>query len=140
MFPYSEYIQEYVFLRKQLDETGKIRDDFRITPFGKFLRKYWIDELPGLWNWIRGDMKLVGIRPLSRHFYSLYTPELQQKRIQVKPGLIPPFYADLPKNLDEIMASELRYLDAYAHAPFRTDLRYFFRALFNILFRGAKSR
>jgi lipopolysaccharide/colanic/teichoic acid biosynthesis glycosyltransferase/uncharacterized membrane protein SirB2 len=140
MHPYSEYIQEYVYENSELGKEGKFQNDYRITRTGKFLRRFWIDELPGLWNWFRGDMKLVGIRPLSRHFFNLYTPELQQKRIQVKPGLIPPFYADMPKSLDEIMESELRYLDAYAQSPFRTDVRYFFKALFNILIKGAKSR
>jgi len=140
MHPYSEYIQEYVYENSKLGKEGKFRNDYRITRTGKFLRRFWIDELPGLWNWLRGDLKLVGVRPLSRHFFSLYTPELQQKRIQVKPGLIPPFYADMPKSLDEIMESELRYLDAYAQAPFRTDVHYFFKSLYNILIKGAKSR
>jgi hypothetical protein len=85
-------------------------------------------------------MKLVGVRPLSKHFYGLYTPELQQKRIRFRPGLIPPFYADLPKSLEEIMASEQRYLEAYEKSPFRTDLSYFFRAIYNILIKGAKSQ
>jgi lipopolysaccharide/colanic/teichoic acid biosynthesis glycosyltransferase len=140
MYPYSEYIQDYVFRSNQLDGNGKFKDDFRITNAGKFLRKYWIDELPSLWNWARGDMKLVGVRPLSKHYFNLYTPELQQKRIRFKPGLIPPFYADLPKSLDEIMASENRYLDAFEKSPLLTDFRYFFRAMFNILIKGAKSR
>jgi lipopolysaccharide/colanic/teichoic acid biosynthesis glycosyltransferase len=140
MFPYSEYIQHYIFNNNRLDQNGKIKDDFRITSAGRLLRKYWIDELPSLWNWFRGDMKLVGVRPLSKHFYSLYTSELQQKRIRFKPGLIPPFYADLPKSLDEIMASELRYLEAYEKSPYRTDLLYFFKAIYNIIIKGAKSQ
>jgi lipopolysaccharide/colanic/teichoic acid biosynthesis glycosyltransferase len=140
MYPYSEYIQDYVYRNNQLDGNGKFKDDFRITSSGRFLRKYWIDELPSLWNWARGDMKLVGVRPLSKHYYNLYTPELQQKRIHFKPGLIPPFYVDLPKSLDEIMASENRYLDAYEKSPFLTDFRYFFKAMYNIVIKGVKSR
>jgi lipopolysaccharide/colanic/teichoic acid biosynthesis glycosyltransferase len=140
MYPYSEYIQDYVFRNNHLDEDGKFKDDFRITKYGKFLRKYWIDELPSLWNWTRGDMKLVGVRPLSKHYYNLYTPELQQKRIRFKPGLIPPFYTDLPKTLEEIMDSENRYLEVYEKSPFRTDIRYFFRSLYNIVIKGVKSR
>jgi lipopolysaccharide/colanic/teichoic acid biosynthesis glycosyltransferase len=139
MYPFSEYIQDYVYRNNHLDKNGKFNNDFRITPSGRFFRRFWIDELPSLWNWARDDMKIVGVRPLSKHFYSLYTPELQQKRIHFKPGLIPPFYADLPKTLDEIMASENRYLDAYVKSPFITDFRYFFRALYNILIKGAKS-
>ncbi|HPL45517.1 MAG TPA: sugar transferase [Prolixibacteraceae bacterium] len=140
MHPYSEYIQDYVYQQNNLAPGGKLRNDFRITRVGRQLRRYWIDELPGLWNWIRGDVKLVGVRPLSKHYFSLYTPELQQRRIRVKPGLIPPFYADLPQTLEEIQASEMRYLDAYEKAPLRTDFRYFRRAVYNIVWKGAKSR
>ena len=59
--------------------------------------------------------------------------------MKTKPGLIPPFYADMPKTLEEIMASEMRYLEAYEKHPFRTDIRYFFKAMWNILFKGARS-
>ena len=139
MYPYSEYIQDYVYDRNRLAPGGKIRDDFRVTSLGRFLRRHWLDELPGLWNWVRGDVKIVGVRPLSKHYFSLYSPELQQRRIRFKPGLIPPFYADLPETLEEIQASEMRYLDAYEKAPLRTDLRYFRKAMYNILWKGAKS-
>jgi hypothetical protein len=139
MHPYSEYIQDYVYKNNKLANGGKIMDDFRVTTLGKFLRRYWIDELPSLWNWLRGDVKIVGVRPLSKHYYSLYTPELRQKRIQFKPGLIPPFYTDLPGSLEEIMASELRYLERYEKAPLKTDFIYFWKAIRNIVFKGAKS-
>jgi hypothetical protein len=85
-------------------------------------------------------VKLVGVRPLSKHYFNLYTPELQQKRIRYKPGLVPPFYADLPGSLEEIMASELQYLEQYEKNPLRTDSRYFFKAAYNILIKGAKSQ
>lgn len=139
MYPYSEFIQEYVYEHNHLAAGGKFRDDFRVTTLGSFLRRYWLDELPSLWNWMRGDVKLVGVRPLSRHYFSLYSPELQQRRIRVKPGLIPPFYYDLPETLEEIQASEMRYLDAWEKAPLRTDIRYFWRAVYNIVVKGAKS-
>jgi hypothetical protein len=139
MYPYSEFIQDYVYARNNLGNGGKLRDDFRVTSWGRFLRRHWLDELPGLWNWIRGDVKLVGIRPLSKHYFSLYSPELQQKRVRYKPGLIPPFYYDLPETLEEIQASEMRYLEQYEKAPLRTDFRYFWKALYNILIKGAKS-
>lgn len=139
MHPFSEYLQEYVYKKNNLQEGGKIKDDFRISPEGRVLRKFWIDELPMLVNILKGDMKIVGVRPLSPHFYSLYDKELQEKRIQNKPGFIPPFYVDLPKTMDEIMDSEKKYLDAYKKAPFKTDLKYFFLAFKNVLFRGARS-
>ena len=84
-------------------------------------------------------MKLVGVRPLSKHYYNLYKRELQQRRIEYKPGLVPPFYADMPKTLEEIMESETRYLDAYDRSPLVTDIRYFFKAFWNIVVKKQRS-
>ena len=140
MHPYSEYLQEYVYNRNELQEGGKIKNDFRISPEGKIFRKFWIDEIPMLLNILKGEMKLVGVRPLSKHFYSLYDEDLQQKRIKNKPGFIPPFYVDLPKTMSEIMESERKYLELYDQSPFKTDVKYFFMAFKNVLFKGARSK
>ena len=140
MHPYSEYLQEYVYNRNQLQEGGKIKNDFRISPEGRIFRKFWIDEIPMLINIFKGEMKLVGVRPLSKHFYSLYDEDLQQKRIKNKPGFIPPFYVDLPKTMSEIMESERKYLELYDKSPFLTDVKYFFMAFKNVLFKGARSK
>lgn len=139
MHPFSEYLQEYTFNKNSLQEGGKIKNDFRITPEGKIFRKFWIDEIPMIYNILKGDMKLVGVRPLSPHFFSLYNKELQDLRTQFKPGFIPPFYVDLPKTLDEIMESESRYLNLCKESEFKTDLKYFFLAFKNVLFKGARS-
>ena len=139
MHPFSEYLQEYTFNKNSLQEGGKIKNDFRITPEGKIFRKFWIDEIPMIYNILKGDMKLVGVRPLSPHFFSLYNKDLQELRTQFKPGFIPPFYVDLPKNLDEIMESERRYLNLCEKSEFKTDVKYFFLALKNVLFKGARS-
>lgn len=139
MHPYSEYLQEYVYFKYQLEEGGKFSNDFRNTSYGKWMRKYWVDELPMFINYFRGDLKLVGVRPLSTHYFELYPRELQDLRIQVKPGLIPPYYADLPSGLEEIQESEKRYLEAYLLHPRRTDIRYFFKSVYNILFKRARS-
>ena len=139
MHPYSEYIQEYVFTKNQLQEGGKFKDDFRISTAGRIMRKLWIDELPMLINILSGDLKLVGVRPLSFHYYSLYTKELQERRSKHRPGLIPPFYADMPETLEEIMASEMRYLDAHEKSPLLTDIRYFRKAMYNILIKRKRS-
>ena len=77
MHPFSEYLQEYVFQKNDLKEGGKIKDDFRISPHGKIMRKFWIDELPMFYNFFKGEIKLIGVRPLSEHYFSLYTEELQ---------------------------------------------------------------
>ncbi|GMQ27756.1 sugar transferase [Algoriphagus confluentis] len=140
MYPYSEYLQDYVFKNHQLDEGGKFKNDFRVSPLGRFFRKFWLDEIPMIWNLLKGDMKIIGVRPLSNQYFNLYTKELQEKRIRTKPGLLPPFYADMPKTLEEIMASELKYLEAYEKSPLSTDLKYLWLILKNILFRGARSK
>lgn len=139
MHPFSEYLQEFIYNRNNLRDGGKIKNDFRISPEGRILRKFWIDELPMLWNVIRGDMKLVGVRPLSPHFFSLYDESLQNLRTQFKPGFIPPFYADNPRTLAEIMESERKYLEAYKKRPFTTDLDYLMKSLNNVFFGGLRS-
>jgi hypothetical protein len=57
----------------------------------------------------------------------------------VLPGLIPPFYADMPKTLPEIIESELRYIRSYLKAPAKTQFRYLWQSSVNIIFRGARS-
>lgn len=140
MHPYAEFVQAYVHETQDLDTSGKFKDDFRITSWGRLFRRLWIDELPMLLNWAKGDLKLVGVRPLSAHYLSLYPESLREKRFQTKPGLVPPFYADLPQSFDEILASEEAYLDAHAAHPWRTDLRYLGRALYNIFVKRARSK
>ena len=91
-------------------------------------------------NMLKGQMKLVGVRPLSQQYYNLYDRDLQELRIKTKPGLLPPFYVDMPKTLEEIQESEKRYLNAYLEHPFRTDWKYFWGIVANILFRGKRSK
>lgn len=140
MHPFAEYLQDYIYHTAGLQEGGKFKDDFRVTTIGRVMRKFWLDELPMLMNLVKGDLKIVGVRPLSRQYFRLYTPELQKMRIRSKPGLIPPFYVDYPKTLDEIIASEIKYLNAYEKHPLRTDWRYFRKAVYNILVRKYRSR
>ena len=139
MHAYAEYLQEYVYELNQLEEGGKFKNDFRVTTAGKIMRKFWIDELPMFINVLKGEMKIVGVRPLSKHYFTLYNEEIRNRRIEYKPGLVPPFYVDLPKTLEEIMDSEKRYLDAYDKHPLRTDWKYFWKAFHNIVFKRARS-
>lgn len=127
MFPYAEYLQAYINDKQGLQEGGKFKDDPRVTTLGRFFRKFWLDELPMLINLIKGDMKLIGGRPLSPHYLSLYPKEVQERRKKYKPGLLPPYYADMPKSLEEIVDSEERYMNSYDEKPWRTDIRYFFK-------------
>lgn len=139
MYPYSEYLQDYIYKRHKLKSGGKIKDDFRVTEYGKFMRRYWLDELPMFYNWIRGELKLFGVRPLSKQYLSLYDHSLRRMRQKIKPGLIPPYYADLPKKIEEIKESEKRYIQAYGKNPLKTQVIYFWKSLNNILFKGVRS-
>lgn len=139
MHPFAEYLHQYIFDRHKLEESGKIKDDFRITSWGRFFRKTWIDELPMLANWLKRDLKLIGVRPLSETFFKTYPEDLQQERVKFKPGLIPPYYADMPEGIEDVWESERRYLTRYSDHPWRTDIIYFFKAMNNILFHHAKS-
>lgn len=140
MHPYSEFLQAYIYEKYSLQEGGKFNHDIRISTLGRIARKYWLDELPMLFNLLKGDMKLVGVRPISQHYFSLYTKELQDKRTRHTPGLLPPFYADMPKTLEEIEASEMRYLTMCEEkGTLRTDFIYFWKIVFTIIFKRARS-
>lgn len=140
MVPFSEHAQDYIYQRNHLCRGGKFRNDRRVTRIGGIIRRYWLDEIPMLINLLKGEVKLIGVRPVSAGYLSLYRPEVREKRKNFRPGLFPPFYADLPSTLDEIQDSELRYLERWEQAPFRTDAVYFLKILWNIVFGGARSK
>jgi sugar transferase EpsL len=74
-------------MTNEKDETGRLLpDDKRLTKFGAFLRKTSIDELPELFNVLKGDMSLVGPRPLLVEYLPLYNEE-QKERHNMKPGI-----------------------------------------------------
>jgi len=139
MHPYSEFLQDFIYKKNGSTTGDKFDSDFRVASWGKFMRKFWIDELPMLLNLVKGDIKLVGVRPLSAQKFYLYSNELQELRKKHKPGLIPPFYADLPQNFSELMKSEKRYLLSYERNPILTDIKYFFKVFTNIFFNNARS-
>lgn len=72
--------------RTMINSAGDESDKLRLTALGKFLRKYSLDELPQLINVVKGDMSLVGPRPLLMEYLSLYTKD-QELRHHVKPGI-----------------------------------------------------
>ncbi|MCM0028621.1 MAG: sugar transferase [Polynucleobacter sp.] len=70
-----------------VDASGNfLRDEDRLTPFGQLLRRTSLDELPELWNVLKGDMSLVGPRPLLMEYLPLYSQE-QNRRHEVRPGI-----------------------------------------------------
>jgi lipopolysaccharide/colanic/teichoic acid biosynthesis glycosyltransferase len=140
MYPYSEFIQGDIYEKHHINRSGKFQNDFRITTWGKFFRAYFIDEIPQLYNWLIGDIKLVGVRALSEQYFNLYPKDIQELRVKSKPGLIPPYYADMPNSFEEIVNSEKKYLLEKEKKPIKTDLKYLTKAFYNIIFHGARSK
>jgi lipopolysaccharide/colanic/teichoic acid biosynthesis glycosyltransferase len=81
---------EMIKFRSMLDATDEngqtLPDKQRLTPFGVWLRTTSLDELPGLWNVLKGDMSLVGPRPLLEEYLPLYSAD-QARRHEVRPGI-----------------------------------------------------
>ena len=140
MYPFSEFIQERIYNDHGLNNTGKFKDDFRLTDFGKFIRKYWLDEIPQIYDWLRGNIKLVGMRATSPQYLSLYPQRVYDLYIQIKPGLIPPIFDADTDGFDDIVRIELDYLETYIKDPIRTDIKYFFMTFSDIFLRGVRSR
>ncbi|WP_243525229.1 sugar transferase [Bacillus pseudomycoides] len=81
------FLYKFRTMTDEKDSEGNVLpDDVRFTRFGGFLRKYSLDELPQLFNVIKGDLSLVGPRPLLMEYLELYTEE-QAKRHNVRPGI-----------------------------------------------------
>lgn len=141
MYPYAEYLQPYMMEHEGLQKGGKYKNDYRINFWGRKFRSNMLDELPMIINMFLGQMKLVGVRPLSHAYFDLYTPEMKELRTSVKPGLLPPFYYEekTPETLEEIQESEKRYIEAYKKHPLRTDWRYFWGIIGNVVFKRKRS-
>ncbi len=140
MHPYSEYLQDYVLKLNGYSETGKPADDFRLVPWGKFLRKYWLDELPQLINVFKGELKFVGIRPVSERYLQDIPADIRTLRLSQKPGCIPPYVSlNRRASVESVLQAEKEYLLEKVKNPYFTDTKYFFKAMSNILFRGKRS-
>ena len=140
MYPFSEFLQKRIFEDHGLASTGKFANDFRLTDYGRFLRKYWLDELPQIFDWLRGDVKLVGMRATSPHFLSLYPQKFYDLYVQIKPGLIPPIFDENTTGLEQIVDIEFKYLASYKDHPIQTDIKYFYKTLSDIFLRGVRSK
>ena len=139
MHPYSEYLQDYVVWKSGYSEIGKPANDFRVTSWGRLLRKYWLDELPQLINVMKGEMTLVGIRPLSGRFLQEYPEDVLNLRFKYKPGCVPPYVAHKKQGVEEYIESERQYLLEKEKHPKITDIKYFFWAIYNILTNKIRS-
>lgn len=140
MHPYAEYLQDYILRVHGYSETGKPANDFRLTPWGKFLRRYWLDELPQLINILKGDLKIVGVRPISARYFEDIPEDLQKLRLSQKPGCIPPYVSlDRKSNVQAVLQAEREYLTEKINHPYTTDTKYFFRAVYNIIVKKKRS-
>ena len=140
MHPYSEYLQDYVLKLNGYAETGKPADDFRLVPWGKFLRRFWLDEIPQLINVFKGELKLVGCRPVSQRYFQDIPKDIQDLRLNQKPGCIPPYVAlNRAGSVEEVLKAEKEYLEEKIKHPYITDTKFFFKAIYNILIKNKRS-
>jgi len=141
MHPFSEYLQTYLIKHNGYDNngTGKLKDDFRRSSYGKFFRKYWLDELPQLLNVLKRDMNIVGVRPLSQARFDEFPEDFKKQRNKYKPGCLPPYVALLMPNEKDNIKAERIYLAEKEKHPFYTDVKYFFLSIYNILTNKIRS-
>lgn len=119
------------------DRGNLLPDEVRLTRFGHFLRSSSLDELPELWNVIRGEMSLVGPRPLLTSYLALYTPQ-QARRHEILPGVTGWAQVNGRNALswDEKFAYDIEYVD---RVSLRLDVRILFLTLWKVVHREGVS-
>ena len=128
--------------RTMTDERGEngalLPDAERLTPFGRFLRSTSLDELPEFWNVLKGDMSLVGPRPLLVEYLDRYTPE-QARRHEVRPGITGLAQVSGRNALpwDERLALDVWYVDNHT---MWLDLKILVRTVLKVLKREGVSQ
>ena len=125
-------------MRNAIDVEGNSLPDVeRMVPFGSFLRSSSLDELPELWNVLRGDMSLVGPRPLLMEYLPLYSPE-QYRRHEIRPGVTG--WAQIngrnALSWEEKFKLDVWYVD---HQSFWLDLKILFLTIKKVLLRDGIS-
>jgi undecaprenyl phosphate N,N'-diacetylbacillosamine 1-phosphate transferase len=126
------FIVKFKSMTDEKDKAGKLLpDNIRLTKFGAFIRKFSLDEIPQLLNVLKGDMSLVGPRPLLFKYIPLYSTE-QRKRHLVKPGITG--WAQV-NGRNAISWHEKFRLDLYyqQHISFALDVKIFFLTILKVI-------
>jgi lipopolysaccharide/colanic/teichoic acid biosynthesis glycosyltransferase len=117
MVPNAEQLQkELLHLNEMTGPAFKIRNDPRVTPIGRFLRKTSLDELPQLFNVLMGDMSLVGPRAMSVHDYQSFSEDWQRRRFSVRPGITCLWQVGGRNSIpfDRWMELDMQYIDKWS--------------------------
>jgi len=123
---------KYKTMTDERDENGNyLPDDLRLTKVGKLVRSMSIDELPQLFNVLKGDMALIGPRPLLVTYLPLYTPE-QARRHEVRPGISgwAQVHGRNHCKLSDKFAMDVWYVD---HCTLGTDLKIIWKTIMNVV-------
>ena len=127
-------LHKFRTMTNAVDKNGKkLSDDERMTDFGSFLRRTSLDELPQLWNVLKGDMSFVGPRPQLVQYLELYSPE-QARRHDVKPGITGWAQIhgrrELDQDWDEKFRKDVWYVDNWS---LRLDLLILWKTLAKVI-------
>lgn len=140
-YKFRSMVEDAEVLRDELEDLNemdgpvfKIDNDPRITPVGRFIRKTSLDELPQLFNILKGDMSIVGPRPPIPSEVEKYLPN-QRRRLSMKPGLTCIWQVSSRRNdipFEQWMALDLKYIDTWS---LMLDMKLIFRT-FSVVFHG----
>ncbi|WP_298652783.1 sugar transferase [uncultured Eubacterium sp.] len=125
-------LMKFRTMTDERDENGELLpDEFRLTKFGKFLRSTSIDELPELFNILKGDMSVIGPRPLLVEYIPRYN-EHQHRRHEVRPGLSGWAQVNGRNSIswEEKFDLDVEYVDNYS---FAMDVKILFMTVLNVL-------
>lgn len=133
------YIYKFKTMSDEIDENGELLpDELRLKPFGKLVRSLSLDELPQLFNVLKGDMSFIGPRPLLVEYLPLYNQE-QKKRHDVRPGITG--WAQINGRNAISWKQKFKYDVEYVqNCSFLFDLKIFFMTIIKVLKRSGVNK